>query len=117
MQGDQAGKVRAAAAAGGTRECCKPASAFHRRAQPICAGVLLLSAGSCHTHFWCRAIRRERSEQQQQAWREDSAAQDALRASISFVLEQLFVRHSEVPYIAAFCKEVRPPEDCMPSGN
>ena len=25
------------------------------------------------------------------------------------MLEQLFVRHSEVPYIAAFCKEV-----CLP---
>ena len=54
-----------------------------------------------------RAVRIARAEgEPQEAWRADEGAQEALRTGITFVLEQLYTRHSEVPYIAAFCKEV-----------
>ena len=63
----------------------------------------LLYCGS----FVRRGIRESRSSTAQEAWKEDEAAQEAVRASIRAVLVELFDKHNEIPFIATYRKAVR----------
>lgn len=54
-----------------------------------------------------RGFRESRGSAAQEAWREDEGAQEELRAAIRAVLFELFEKHNEIPFIAAYRKAVR----------
>ena len=47
-----------------------------------------------------------RGSRQQADWQNDPVRKDATKAAIRAALVEMFDNHSEVPYIAFFCKEV-----------
>ncbi|GAB4816099.1 hypothetical protein N2152v2_003145 [Parachlorella kessleri] len=53
-----------------------------------------------------RGIFKGRDREGRKAWRHNAAAQEGLRASIRAVLQELYERHNEVPFIGMYRKEV-----------
>eukprot|EP00803_Ostreobium_quekettii_P005930 evm.model.scf_2055.3 EVM.evm.TU.scf_2055.3 scf_2055:9429-23821(-) len=52
-----------------------------------------------------RVVQLARDKNMRQEWREDKDRQDVLKKSIKDVLEHMYKKHEEVPYIGTYCKE------------
>ncbi len=54
----------------------------------------------------CRAVREQRSKWAYREWLKDEQAQEQLKESIANVLEEMFDKHVEVPFMAMYRKQV-----------
>ena len=57
-------------------------------------------------HFMSRAIRKTRTREEIKGWKQDEGSKLALRDAIQSVLEEMYDKQHELPFIASYRKEV-----------